>query len=297
MGFFVHGKIRPEEKNPVNRLVIWLYMPFIRFALRYKFAGMAIAFGLLAVTFVPWSKLGSEFMPPLREGDILYMPTTLPGLSVTEARRSLQIQDQLGGAVPGSANRAGQNRAVSTTPTDPAPLDHGRNAHRITARRRLAQTIDRQRLSETTRRAACWKNCKARGSSPKPGQGLDREKIAQQAEGMSRAELTTATRMELVTALNRGLDRLRRDLKEHREQSTARGEKFGSRFDEQILEDQWAADILRKQMAEIRTGLPEQIIERLPQTPGRDHHLARRDSRSAKSRSHRASSQAMERTH
>ncbi len=211
MGFFVHGKIRPEDKNPVNRLVIWLYMPFIRFALRFKFAGMAIAFGLLAVTFVPWSKLGSEFMPPLHEGDILYMPTTLPGLSATEARRSLQIQDQLVAQFPEVRTVLGKMGRFDT-PTDPAPLNMAEThialrpeedwPKRLIAKGYLKQRA-RSMLTEL-------ENAKFLTET---GQKLDKEKIAQQAEGMSRAELTTATRMELVTALNRGLDRLREDLK------------------------------------------------------------------------------------
>ena len=121
MGFLVRGRLPKEDTNPVNRVCIWLYMPFIRFALRHKLASMLFAFGLLALTWVPWSKTGSEFMPPLREGDILYMPTTVPGLSSTEARRTLQIQDQLLAQFPEVRVVLGKIGRFNT-PTDPAPL-------------------------------------------------------------------------------------------------------------------------------------------------------------------------------
>jgi Cu(I)/Ag(I) efflux system membrane protein CusA/SilA len=83
---------------------------------------MGIAAALLAITIVPWNKIGSEFMPPLREGDILFMPTTVPGISVTEARRSLQIQDQLLVQFPEVKVVLGKI-GRSSTPTDPAPLN------------------------------------------------------------------------------------------------------------------------------------------------------------------------------
>ena len=96
-------------------------MPFIRFALRHKVLSIGIAVALLAITIIPWTKIGSEFMPPLREGDILFMPTTVPGISVTEARRTLQMQDALLAQFPEVKVVLGKI-GRSTTPTDPAPL-------------------------------------------------------------------------------------------------------------------------------------------------------------------------------
>lgn len=112
MGFFVRGRTPTEERNPVNRFCIWLYLPFIRFALRHKIVSMLAAVLLLLVTIVPWTKLGSEFMPPLREGDVLSMPTTLPGISITEARRTLQIQEPAEWYRNRHARRAQRKRSV-----------------------------------------------------------------------------------------------------------------------------------------------------------------------------------------
>ncbi|MDH3326083.1 MAG: CusA/CzcA family heavy metal efflux RND transporter, partial [Gammaproteobacteria bacterium] len=82
MGFFIRGKILPEAKNPVNRLLHSLHAPALAFAIRWKYFVITLSIGLLLVSIYPVSKLGSEFMPPLDEGDILYMPTTYPGLSI-----------------------------------------------------------------------------------------------------------------------------------------------------------------------------------------------------------------------
>lgn len=122
MLLFVRGRILPEQRNPVNRLLIWLYRPLIRLVLRAKLATIAIALVILGVTVIPASRLGSEFMPALNEGTILYMPTTLPGLSMTKAAELIQVQDRILKAFPeveavyGKAGRA-------VTATDPAPTE------------------------------------------------------------------------------------------------------------------------------------------------------------------------------
>ena len=95
MGYFIRGKLVPERKNPLNRFLIWIYLPVIRWALRHKVTSILIAAALLAVSILPMTRLGSEFMPPINEGDILYMPTSVPGISSEEARRTLQMQDKL----------------------------------------------------------------------------------------------------------------------------------------------------------------------------------------------------------
>lgn len=122
MLLFVRGRILPEQRNPVNRFLIWLYRPIIRLVLRAKLATIAIAIVVLGVTVIPASRLGSEFMPALNEGTILYMPTTLPGLSMTKAAELIQVQDRILKSFPevdavyGKAGRA-------VTATDPAPTE------------------------------------------------------------------------------------------------------------------------------------------------------------------------------
>jgi Cu(I)/Ag(I) efflux system membrane protein CusA/SilA len=120
MVLLIRGRITPENKNPVNRLLIWLYHPVARFVLRFRWLTLWLAVGLIAATIIPLRRLGSEFMPPLNEGTILFMPTALPGMSINEAARILQIQDRLLRSIPEVQSvfgKAGQ----ADTPTDPAP--------------------------------------------------------------------------------------------------------------------------------------------------------------------------------
>jgi Cu(I)/Ag(I) efflux system membrane protein CusA/SilA len=122
MLLFVRGRIVPEHRNPVNRALIWIYRPVIRTALRFKAATILIAVVVLVGSLWPASRLGSEFMPTLNEGTLFYMPTTLPGLSVTKAAELLQTQNKIIKTFPevalvwGKAGRA-------TTATDPAPTE------------------------------------------------------------------------------------------------------------------------------------------------------------------------------
>ena len=148
MGLFVRGRIPPEEKNPVNRLLLWAYHPVIDIVIRRRRAVVATAAVLVLWVFLPWNlmvarvlpdgaakdwafkagklfpyqNIGSEFMPPLYEGDLLYMPTTFPGISPTKAREVLQTTDRIIKRFPevqqvfGKAGRA-------ETATDPAPMD------------------------------------------------------------------------------------------------------------------------------------------------------------------------------
>jgi len=148
MGYFIRGKMIPEEKNPINRLLIWLYHPVIDWVIRWRKTVIATAVLIVAWVFFPWNalvvnhlpegnlkalaatagrafpfqNLGSEFMPPLYEGDLLYMPTTFPGISPTKAREILQQTDKIIKTFPevqqvfGKAGRA-------ETATDPAPFD------------------------------------------------------------------------------------------------------------------------------------------------------------------------------
>lgn len=122
MLLFVRGKIMPERKNPVNRLLIAVYRPVISVVLRHKTATLVVAALALIVTVWPASRLGSEFMPTLNEGTLLYMPTSLPGMSVTKAGELLQQQDRIIKTFPEVESVFGKaGRAM--TATDPAPLE------------------------------------------------------------------------------------------------------------------------------------------------------------------------------
>ncbi len=122
MVIFVRGRIVPEHRNPVNRFLIWSYRPIISGVLKAKTLTILLALGILAATAWPARQIGSEFMPSLNEGTLMYMPTTLPGLSVTKAAELLQIQDRIIKSFPevetvfGKAGRA-------LTATDPAPTE------------------------------------------------------------------------------------------------------------------------------------------------------------------------------
>jgi copper/silver efflux system protein len=121
MIWLVRGKITPETKNPVNRFLIWSYRPCVNFVLRHRILTLACAFAILAATAFPFLQLGKEFMPPLNEGDILYMPTAVPGMSVTEATRVLQIQDRMIRKLPEVQSVFGKAGQAESS-TDPAPL-------------------------------------------------------------------------------------------------------------------------------------------------------------------------------
>ncbi len=121
MGYFIRGKVLPEHKNPVNRLVSWIYQPIIRAALDAPKTMILIAGLTLAIGLWPATQIGSEFMPPLDEGDLMYMPTTYPGISIGKAREILQQTDKLIMTVPEVKSVFGKiGRAESAT--DPAPL-------------------------------------------------------------------------------------------------------------------------------------------------------------------------------
>jgi Cu(I)/Ag(I) efflux system membrane protein CusA/SilA len=115
------GKIHSEEKHPISRILIRLYEPVCALALRWKYAVLAGAVALVAFTVPVFERLGSEFMPPLDEGSLLYMPTTLPGLSLAEAERLLQVQDRLIMKFP-EVDRVFGKAGRAESSTDPAPL-------------------------------------------------------------------------------------------------------------------------------------------------------------------------------
>jgi Cu(I)/Ag(I) efflux system membrane protein CusA/SilA len=121
MGYLIRGRIPPEHKNPISRFLIWVYRPFLRWALRYRWIVLAAALVILALTIVPYQRLGSEFIPPLNEGDLLYMPSLLPGVSITEASAVAQQANKLIMTVP-EVKHALAKMGRARTPLDPAPL-------------------------------------------------------------------------------------------------------------------------------------------------------------------------------
>ncbi len=121
MGYFIRGKILPEAKNPVNRALHYVHKPALSMAMEWRKVTLAIAVILLGASYYPLSKLGSEFMPPLDEGDILYMPTMYPGISITKAKELLQQTDKILKSFPEVHHVFGKVGRAETA-TDPAPL-------------------------------------------------------------------------------------------------------------------------------------------------------------------------------
>jgi Cu(I)/Ag(I) efflux system membrane protein CusA/SilA len=121
MGYFIRGRVIPEHRNPINRTLVWLYRPLIGQVTKRPWTVMAVALLVLLVGFWPVSKLGSEFMPDLNEGDLMYMPTTFPGVSIGKAQELLQQTDKLIRSVPEVKSVFGKIGRADTA-TDPAPL-------------------------------------------------------------------------------------------------------------------------------------------------------------------------------
>ena len=122
MTIFIRGHIRPEHDNPLNRWLIAIYKPLLSKVLHFPKVTLGVALILVLITLYPLGKLGSEFMPPLDEGDLLYMPTALPGLSVSKASEILQLSDRLIKTVPEVKSVFGKTGRAETA-TDPAPLE------------------------------------------------------------------------------------------------------------------------------------------------------------------------------
>lgn len=121
MGYFIRGKVLPEHKNPANRGLVALYRPLLNLSLAYPKAVIVVALALLVSAYYPAARMGSEFIPPLDEGDLMYMPTTYPGISVGKARELLQQTNKLIKTVPEVETVWGKIGRAETA-TDPAPL-------------------------------------------------------------------------------------------------------------------------------------------------------------------------------
>ncbi|MAO39729.1 MAG: CusA/CzcA family heavy metal efflux RND transporter [Pseudohongiella sp.] len=151
MGYLIRGKILPENKNPVNRLLGWIYRPVIGMVMRAPW--VMVAAGILVMTSAIWplSRLGSEFMPPLDEGDWMYMPTTRPGLSIGEATQLLQQTDRLIKSVPEVAQVFGKIGRADTA-TDPAPLSMIETIIRFKPESEWREGMTIERIREEIRR-------------------------------------------------------------------------------------------------------------------------------------------------
>jgi Cu(I)/Ag(I) efflux system membrane protein CusA/SilA len=122
MGFFIRGRIIPERKNPISRFLIWIYRPCINLVLKTKILTPLLALALLLTAIYPLKKLGSEFMPPLYEGSLMFMTATLPGVSVTKINEILQTTDRIIKSFPEVEQVFGKVGRAQTA-TDPAPLE------------------------------------------------------------------------------------------------------------------------------------------------------------------------------
>lgn len=122
MILFLRGKIKPESENIISRILHFIYEPFVHFALKYRKSVILAAVLMIAATAYPYLKLGSEFMPPLYEGTLFYMPVTAPGAGISEVSRLLQMQDKLLKKIPEVAQVFGKAGRAETA-TDPAPLE------------------------------------------------------------------------------------------------------------------------------------------------------------------------------
>ena len=121
MGLFIRKGVKPEAANPVNRFLIWVYRPVIEFVLRYRWPTVAAAVAVLLVTMVPWSRLGSEFMPPLNEGSVMDMPSLFPGVGSEQAKQILRQRDAALAAIPEVQMVLGKIGRAETA-TDMAPM-------------------------------------------------------------------------------------------------------------------------------------------------------------------------------
>lgn len=122
MGYWIRGRILPEEKNPINKFLIKIYHPVVNFVIKHWKYVILSTLVLLGLTYIPFSSIGTEFMPPLYEGDLLYMPTTLPGISITKAKEILQQTDKIISSFPEVHHVFGKIGRAETA-TDPAGLD------------------------------------------------------------------------------------------------------------------------------------------------------------------------------
>jgi Cu(I)/Ag(I) efflux system membrane protein CusA/SilA len=179
--YFIRGKITPEAENPTSRWLIAIYGPLVRFVIRRPWSVTLVAAVLSMLALAPYNRLGHEFMPPLEEGDLLYMPTSVPGLSTAEARRAIRMQDAVLATFPEVRSVLGK-AGRSTTATDTAPLE-------------MVETTGMLYEETTWPRRAVPKGWMARWVAKR------RPDLAEAVEGMSRAKVNDRIRRTLWEAL------------------------------------------------------------------------------------------------
>ncbi len=165
MNWLVRGRIRSEEENPVHRLLTHAYRPLIRFFLRFRYAAVLLTLVLLALTYRPFSQLGSEFMPPLDEGSAFFMPVTVPGISLEQARRLVQAQDEALHRIPEVASVFGKAGRADTA-TDAAPISMIETVIQLKPRTHWRKGMTQERLLEEMRKAAELPGSQAAWSMP-----------------------------------------------------------------------------------------------------------------------------------
>ncbi len=147
IGYFVRGKMLPENKNPINRILFRLYHALVQGVLRYPLAILVAAIFVISCTIIPFSKLGSEFMPSLFEGDLLYMPTTLPGISITKSKALLQQTDKIIRFFPEVEQVFGKIGRAETA-TDPAGIDMMESTIRLKPEKEWRKGMSVEKLIE-----------------------------------------------------------------------------------------------------------------------------------------------------
>ncbi len=147
LGYFVRGRMRKEQYNPTTKVLVRIYHPVVDFVMRRRWWVMSGALIIILLTIYPYSKLGSEFMPPLYEGDLLYMPTTLPGISITKARELLQQTDKIIKSFPEVESVFGKIGRAETA-TDPAPLTMVETTIRLKPRNQWREGMTPDKLVE-----------------------------------------------------------------------------------------------------------------------------------------------------
>ncbi len=153
MNLLVRGRIRGADRNPIQRLLLRAYRPVVRLALRWRWLVALAALALVAATWTPFSALGSEFMPPLDEGTAFYMPVTVPGISLEQARRLVQQQDAALKRIPEVVSVFGKVGRAETA-TDPAPISMIETVIQLKPRAQWREGMTPERLVEQMRRAA-----------------------------------------------------------------------------------------------------------------------------------------------
>ena len=152
VGYWIRGRILPAHANPITRLLMTLYRPVLRRALAWRWAVVGAILAALGATAVPFSRLGSEFMPPLWEGDLLYMPTNLPGVSITKAREIVQQTDRILRTFPEVEHVFGKVGRADTG-TDPAPLSMLETTIRLKPEDAWRPGMTRERLTDEMNQA------------------------------------------------------------------------------------------------------------------------------------------------